>query len=104
MQKTSALLPITFFIKDDTVVVSSSASSEKERLGNDLSGDYFVRNISRFEDIIQNIKKDWAGMPKPMARGDRRGNGRGGRARGGRRDRQNNGRNRNSGRRGYSRN
>ena len=68
-----------FYIKDDTVIVSAPASNEQERLGNDTSGDYFVRNISRFENIIQNIKKDWEGMPKPMGNGGRRGQDRGGR-------------------------
>jgi hypothetical protein len=75
-----------FYIKDDTVIVSAPATNEQERLGNDSSGDYFVRNISRFENIIQNIKKDWEGMPKPMGNRGKRGQGKGGRGgRGGRR-------------------
>ena len=32
------------------------SSVSEGRLGNDSSGDYFMRNISRFEDIIQNVK------------------------------------------------
>ena len=86
-----------FYIKDDTVIVSAPASNEQERLGNDSSGDYFVRNISRFENIIQNIKKDWEGMPKPMGNRGKRGQGRGGR--GGRRGGRGGGRRNNTGRR-----
>ena len=37
-----------FYVKDDTVIVSTPASaSQRENAGNDATGEYFVRNITR---------------------------------------------------------